>query len=43
VNNFDEGAEPYGVLFVKEINDVYQLNTKLTGEEILKPKLTETT
>ena len=38
VNSFGEASEPYGVLFVKDVTDVYQLGTKMVGEEILTPK-----
>jgi len=38
VNSFGEASEPYGVLFVKEVTDAYQLGTKLVGNEILTPK-----
>jgi nitrogen regulatory protein P-II 1 len=38
VNSFGEGSEPYGVLFVKDVTDAYQLGTKLVGEEMLAHK-----
>lgn len=38
VNSFGEASEPYGVLFVKDVTDAYQLGTKMVGEEILTPK-----
>ena len=38
VNSFGDASEPYGVLFVKDVTDAYQLGTKMVGEEILTPK-----
>jgi nitrogen regulatory protein P-II 1 len=31
VNSFGEASEHYGVLFVKDVTDAYQLGTKLVG------------
>ncbi|MGB7632399.1 MAG: hypothetical protein WBL68_01620 [Nitrososphaeraceae archaeon] len=33
-----DAPEPYGVHFVKDVTDAYQLGTKLVGDEILTPK-----
>ena len=35
VNSFGEASEPYGILFMKDVTDAYQLGTKVVGEEIL--------
>ena len=38
IDCFGDASEPYGVLFVKDVTDAYQLGTKLVGDEILTPK-----
>lgn len=38
IDCFGDASEPYGVLFVKDVTNAYQLGTKLVGDEILTPK-----
>ena len=33
INCFTPAEEPYGVLFIKDVSDAYELGTKIRGEE----------
>ena len=35
LNSFGEQKEPYGMLFVKDVFNAYEIGTKLTGDEVL--------
>ncbi len=35
LNNFDSTSDPYGVIFVKEVSNAYELGTKITGDNVL--------
>ncbi len=37
-NSFELQAEPYGVLFIKDVSDAYELGTNLTGDDVLLTK-----
>ena len=38
MRSFDMQEEPYGVLFVKDVTNAYELGTKLEGDEVLVSK-----
>ncbi len=38
LNSFDTQSEPYGVLFIKDVSNAYELGTKLTGDNVLYSK-----
>jgi nitrogen regulatory protein P-II 1 len=38
IDCFAPAEEPYGVLFIKDVSDAYELGTKLRGEELLVSK-----
>jgi nitrogen regulatory protein P-II 1 len=38
MRSFDIQEEPYGVLFVKDVTNAYELGTKLEGDEVLVSK-----
>jgi|SRR5215203_5971655 len=38
LNNFGSSSEPYGVLFVKEVSNAYELGTKITGDNVVSTK-----
>jgi nitrogen regulatory protein P-II 1 len=38
IDNFDLKEEPYGVLFVKDVTDAYELGTVVKGDEVLISK-----
>jgi nitrogen regulatory protein P-II 1 len=38
INSFDAQIEPYGVLFIKDVSNAYELGTKVTGDEVLLAK-----
>jgi nitrogen regulatory protein P-II 1 len=38
LNSFGSASEPYGVMFVKEVSNAYELGTKNTGDNILLSK-----
>lgn len=38
VRSFDMLEEPYGVLFVKDVPNAYELGTKLKDDEVLVSK-----
>ncbi|HEX5185883.1 MAG TPA: hypothetical protein VFV86_03245 [Nitrososphaeraceae archaeon] len=35
INSFGFASEPYGVMFVKEVSNAYELGTKNTGDNVL--------
>jgi nitrogen regulatory protein P-II 1 len=35
LNSFSATSEPYGVLFIKNVHDAYELGTKLKGDDVL--------
>ena len=37
-NSFELQTEPYGVLFVKDVSDAFELGTNLTGDDVLFSK-----
>ncbi len=37
-HSFDKQDEPYGVLFVKDVTNAYELGTELKGDEVLVSK-----
>jgi nitrogen regulatory protein P-II 1 len=38
LNSFSLASEPYGVIFVKNVSDAYELGTKLRGNDVLSSK-----
>ena len=38
MRSFDMQEEPYGVLFVKDVTNAYELETELNGDEVLVSK-----
>jgi nitrogen regulatory protein P-II 1 len=34
-NSFELRTEPYGVIFVKDVSDAFELGTNLTGDDVL--------
>ncbi len=38
LNSFSAASEPYGVLFIKDVHNAYELGTKLSGDDVLTPK-----
>ncbi len=38
MRSFDMLEEPYGVLFVKDVNNAYELGTELKGDKVLVSK-----
>jgi nitrogen regulatory protein P-II 1 len=38
MRSFDMQEESYGVLFVKDVTNAYELGTKLEGDEVLVSK-----
>jgi nitrogen regulatory protein P-II 1 len=36
--SFSAGPEPYGVLFIKDVSNAYELGTRLTGDDVLSMK-----
>ena len=38
MNSFDKQDEPYGVLFVKDVTNAYELGTEVKGDEVLVSK-----
>jgi len=38
MNSFDKQDEPYGVLFVKDVTNAYELGTEVKGNEVLVSK-----
>ena len=38
MRSFDMLEEPYGVLFVKDVTNAYELGTELKGDEVLVSK-----
>ncbi len=37
-NGFELQTEPYGVLFIKDVSNAYELGTNLTGDDVLLAK-----
>jgi nitrogen regulatory protein P-II 1 len=37
-HSFDKQDEPYGILFVKDVTNAYELGTELKGDEVLVSK-----
>ena len=37
-DNFSSNTEKHGMIFVKDVSDVYEIGTKLKGESVLRPK-----
>ncbi len=38
LNGFGEREEPYGVLFVKDVSNAYEIGTRLTNDDVLYSK-----
>ncbi|HEX2169328.1 MAG TPA: P-II family nitrogen regulator [Nitrososphaera sp.] len=38
LNSFSPSSEPYGVVFIKDVSDAYELGTKLRGNQVLALK-----
>ena len=38
LNIFSPASEPYGVIFIKDVSDAYELGTKLRGDDVLSSK-----
>ncbi len=38
IRSFDMQEEPYGILFVKDVTNAYELGTELNGDEVLVSK-----
>jgi nitrogen regulatory protein P-II 1 len=38
LDSFGKASEPYGVMFIKEVSDAYELGTKITGDDVLSSK-----
>ncbi|HEY0580027.1 MAG TPA: P-II family nitrogen regulator [Candidatus Nitrosocosmicus sp.] len=37
-NSFELQTEPYGVIFIKDVSDAFELGTNLTGDDVLFSK-----
>ena len=38
LGSFGEASEPYGVMFIKDVSNAYELGTKITGDDVLSSK-----
>ena len=38
LNIFSPASEPYGVIFIKDVSDAYELGTKLRDDDVLSSK-----
>jgi nitrogen regulatory protein P-II 1 len=38
INSFGAALEPYGVMFIRDVSNAYELGTNVNGDEVLSSK-----